>query len=121
MNEAILFQQFHNFSGHTDSVLCLQYDDKILISGSSDSTVRVWDVETGELINTLIQHKASVLHISFNSMMGLLVSSSKDKSIVVWDMISPSEINLRQLILGHRYQFVGFVFVHHFEEDLFSI
>ena len=27
-------------NGHTGSVLCLQYDDKVIISGSSDSTVR---------------------------------------------------------------------------------
>jgi F-box and WD-40 domain protein 1/11 len=27
-------------TGHTGSVLCLQYDDNIIISGSSDSTVR---------------------------------------------------------------------------------
>ena len=26
-------------NGHTGSVLCLQYDDKVIISGSSDSTV----------------------------------------------------------------------------------
>ena len=27
-------------TGHTGSVLCLQYDNNIIISGSSDSTVR---------------------------------------------------------------------------------
>ena len=27
-------------TGHTGSVLCLQYDDKVIITGSSDSTVR---------------------------------------------------------------------------------
>lgn len=27
-------------TGHTGSVLCLQYDENIIISGSSDSTVR---------------------------------------------------------------------------------
>jgi len=26
--------------GHTGSVLCLQYDEKVIISGSSDATVR---------------------------------------------------------------------------------
>ena len=26
--------------GHTGSVLCLQYDDRVIITGSSDSTIR---------------------------------------------------------------------------------
>ena len=30
----------NTLTGHTGSVLCLQYDDNIIISGSSDSTVR---------------------------------------------------------------------------------
>ena len=53
-------------TGHTGSVLCLQYDEKVVISGSSDSTVRVWDVESGEMVITLIHHCEAVLHPSFN-------------------------------------------------------
>ena len=37
-------------TGHTGSVLCLQYDDRVIISGSSDSTVRVWDLNNGEMV-----------------------------------------------------------------------
>ena len=50
-------------TGHTGSVLCLQYDDKVIISGSKDSTVRVWDVETGDLVNTLTHHREAVHHL----------------------------------------------------------
>lgn len=89
-------------TGHTGSVLCLQYDDKVIISGSSDSTVRVWDVETGEMVNTLIHHCEAVLHLSFNFKNGMMVTCSKDRSIAVWDMISPTEINLRRVLVGHR-------------------
>ncbi|XP_055929688.1 F-box/WD repeat-containing protein 1A-like isoform X1 [Argiope bruennichi] len=87
-------------TGHTGSVLCLQYDDKVIISGSSDSTVRVWDVSTGLILNTLIHHCEAVLHLRFNN--GLMVTCSKDRSIAVWDMVSPSEINLRRVLVGHR-------------------
>ena len=90
-------------TGHTGSVLCLQYDDKVIISGSSDSTVRVWDVETGEMVNTLIHHCEAVLHLSFNFKNGMMVTCSKDRSIAVWDMISPTEINLRRVLVGHRW------------------
>jgi len=89
-------------SGHTGSVLCLQYDDKVIISGSSDSTVRVWDVESGEMVNTLIHHCEAVLHLSFRFYNGMMVTCSKDRSIAVWDMVSPTEINLRRVLVGHR-------------------
>lgn len=91
-------------TGHTGSVLCLQYDDKVIISGSSDSTVRVWDVESGEMVNTLIHHCEAVLHLSFKFRFcnGMMVTCSKDRSIAVWDMVSPTEINLRRVLVGHR-------------------
>ncbi|KAL3864267.1 hypothetical protein ACJMK2_005966 [Sinanodonta woodiana] len=87
-------------TGHTGSVLCLQYDQNIIISGSSDSTVRVWDVRSGEMLNTLIHHCEAVLHLRFCD--GIMVTCSKDRSIAVWDMQSPTEINLRRVLVGHR-------------------
>lgn len=27
---------------------------------------------------------------------------SKDRSIAVWDMVSPTDINLRRVLVGHR-------------------
>jgi len=62
-------------TGHTGSVLCLQYDDKVIISGSSDSTVRVWDVVSGEVVNTLTHHSEAVLHLKFCN--GVLVTCSR--------------------------------------------
>ena len=32
----------------------------------------------------------------------MMVTCSKDRSIAVWDMISPNEINLRRVLVGHR-------------------
>ena len=55
--------------------MCLQYDDKVIISGSSDSTVRVWSVHGGEMVNTLIHHCEAVLHLRFNN--GMMVTCSK--------------------------------------------
>ena len=60
-------------------MLCLQnYDEKVIISGSSDSTVRVWDVKSGEMVNTLIHHCEAVLHLRFNN--GMMVTCSKDRT-----------------------------------------
>ena len=56
-------------------MLCLQYDDNVIISGSSDSTVRVWSVKTGEMVNTLIHHCEAVLHLRFSN--DMMVTCSK--------------------------------------------
>uniref|UniRef100_T1K2I1 D domain-containing protein n=3 Tax=Tetranychus urticae TaxID=32264 RepID=T1K2I1_TETUR len=87
-------------TGHTGSVLCLQFDDKVIVSGSSDATVRVWNVEGGQPVNTLIHHCEAVLHLRFNN--GLMVTCSKDRSIAVWEMVSPSDITLKRVLVGHR-------------------
>lgn len=72
---------FQVLTGHTGSVLCLQYDDKVIISGSSDSTVRVWNVNTGDMVNTLIHHCEAVLHLRFNN--GMMVTCSKVRKYFV--------------------------------------
>ncbi|RXN25645.1 F-box WD repeat-containing 11-like isoform X2 [Labeo rohita] len=87
-------------TGHTGSVLCLQYDERVIVTGSSDSTVRVWDVVSGEVLNTLIHHNEAVLHLRFCN--GLMVTCSKDRSIAVWDMASATDISLRRVLVGHR-------------------
>ncbi|NXP23776.1 FBW1B protein, partial [Scytalopus superciliaris] len=64
------------------------------------SSHRVWDVNTGEVLNTLIHHNEAVLHLRFSN--GLMVTCSKDRSIAVWDMASPTDITLRRVLVGHR-------------------
>lgn len=81
-------------------MLCLQYDERVIISGSSDGTVRVWDATNGEMVNTIIHHYEAVLHLRFTN--GLMVTCSKDRSIAVWDMTSQTEISLRRVLVGHR-------------------
>lgn len=61
---------------------------------------RVWEVKTGEVLNTLIHHNEAVLHLRFAN--GLMVTCSKDRSIAVWDMASPTDISLRRVLVGHR-------------------
>eukprot|EP00121_Abeoforma_whisleri_P007127 Awhi_evm1s6495 len=39
--------------GHQDSVTCIQFDKDIIVSGSHDSNIIVWDLKTREKIATL--------------------------------------------------------------------
>lgn len=63
-------------------------------------SLRVWDVVSGEVLNTLIHHNEAVLHLRFWN--GLMVTCSKDRSIAVWDMASATDISLRRVLVGHR-------------------
>ncbi|UNI13871.1 hypothetical protein JDV02_000566 [Purpureocillium takamizusanense] len=82
---------------HMASILCLQYDDEILVTGSSDSTCIVYDINNGyRPIRRLRHHTAAVLDLAFDKKH--IVTCSKDISICVWDRATGAL--LRQL-RGH--------------------
>ncbi len=69
---------------HKASILCLQYDDRILVTGSSDSTCIVYNVRSGyRPIRRLHHHNAAVLDLVFDEKH--IVTLLKDISICVWD------------------------------------
>ncbi|KAI8178685.1 Beta-TrCP [Colletotrichum sp. SAR 10_75] len=69
---------------HKASILCLQYDERILVTGSSDSTCIVYNVRSGyRPIRRLRHHTAAVLDLAFDDKH--IITCSKDISICVWD------------------------------------
>ncbi|KAJ3402300.1 hypothetical protein HDV05_008600, partial [Chytridiales sp. JEL 0842] len=78
--------EIRELKGHTDGVMCLQFDDcnGTLVTGSYDSTVRVWDVETGECLKVLTGHTRCVRGLQFDD--NKLVSGSIDRTIRIWSM-----------------------------------
>lgn len=82
---------------HEASVLCLQFDSEILVTGSSDSTCIVWDINTFEPIRELVHHTAGVLDVCFDSR--YIVSCSKDNKICVW---SRATGELLRVLAGHQ-------------------
>ncbi|KAJ5464936.1 E3 ubiquitin ligase complex SCF subunit sconB [Penicillium daleae] len=71
------------FRGHTDSVMCLQFEDNILMTGSYDATVKIWDMETGEELRELRGHTAGVRCLQFDDTK--LITGSLDRTIRVWN------------------------------------
>ncbi|KAF2139670.1 uncharacterized protein K452DRAFT_300206 [Aplosporella prunicola CBS 121167] len=67
---------------HSASILCLQFDDEIMVTGSSDSTCIVWNVKTWEPLWHLHAHQAGVLDVCFDNR--YIISCSKDNSICIW-------------------------------------
>ncbi|KAI3336617.1 WD40 repeat-like protein [Xylariaceae sp. AK1471] len=69
---------------HKASILCLQYDDDILVTGSSDSTCIIYSVKSGyRPVRRLQHHTAAVLDLAFDDKH--IVTCSKDITICVWD------------------------------------
>ncbi len=82
---------------HKASILCLQYDDRILVTGSSDASCIVYNVRSGyRPVRRLAHHAAAVLDLCFDDRH--IVTCSKDVSICVWDRATGAL--LRQL-RGH--------------------
>lgn len=79
--DAAIYHTPHYF--HTASILCLQYDEEICVTGSSDCSLIVWDIHTWQPIRKLTRHVAGVLDIAFDH--DKIISCSKDSTMCIWD------------------------------------
>ncbi|GKC91250.1 COMPASS-like H3K4 histone methylase component WDR5A [Tanacetum coccineum] len=57
----------------------------MIVSGSFDETVRVWDVKTDKCLKVLSSHSDHVTAVNFNKDESLIVSSSYDGLCRIWD------------------------------------
>ena len=69
--------------GHTNGVMCLQFDEHILATGSYDATIKIWDIDTGKLLRTLHGHTSGIRALQFDSTK--LISGSLDQSLKIWN------------------------------------
>ena len=86
---------------HTAAVdaIALSQDGTILVSGSGDDTIKVWDLSdlsTEKPLKTLKGHSAPVYSVAISENNQIIVSGSEDKTIKVWDL--SSEKPLKTLI-----------------------
>ena len=64
-------------------------DGKFLSAGSLDREIRVWNTETGSLVELLKGHKDSVYSVAFSPSGMELLSGSLDKTIKLWGLSAP--------------------------------
>ncbi|KTW28351.1 uncharacterized protein T551_02770 [Pneumocystis jirovecii RU7] len=79
----------HTLTGHRQSITSVAFHPvfTILASAAEDSTIKIWDWETGDFERTLKGHTKAVLDIDFNAFSdsNYLVSCSSDLTIKLWD------------------------------------
>jgi F-box/WD-40 domain protein 7 len=67
----------------------MEVKDNILVSGNADSTVKVWDILTGECLKTLEgsnKHVSAVTCLQFYGK--FVITSSDDGTVKLWDIRS---------------------------------
>ncbi|MGE0007683.1 MAG: caspase family protein [Parvibaculaceae bacterium] len=76
--------------GHRSTVRAVAYspDDDRVLTGGSDGTMKLWDVETGRLIRTFPAHLDDVTSLAFFADGSRVLSGSGDKTVKVWDVKS---------------------------------
>jgi len=86
--------------GHSTKIQSVVFspDEKHILSGSLDKTIKLWDVANGREIKTFLGHTDSINSASFSPDGKQVLSGSHDKTIKLWDVASGREI---RTFLGH--------------------
>lgn len=93
------------FKGHTNGVMCLQFDDNILATGSYDNTIKIWDIDSGECLRTLQGHTLGVRALQFDDTK--LISGGFDRTIRVWNWRTGEQV---AEYIGHTDAIIGLNF-----------
>ncbi|KAF8571420.1 hypothetical protein P879_01450 [Paragonimus westermani] len=94
----------HDLKGHTKEIYTIKWSPTgpgtvypnaqlCLASASFDSTVRLWDVETGKCQRVLSKHSEPVYSVAFSPDGRLLATGSFDQWVHIWNVATGSLIN----------------------------
>jgi len=81
--------RLQTFEGHTYRVNSVAFspDGTLLVSGSRDQKVRLWNASDGELLHTLEGHEDEVNSVTFSPDGSMIASSSDDGTVILWGLI----------------------------------
>lgn len=78
----------------------LQFDGIHVVSGSLDTSIRVWDAETGSCKHTLMGHQSLTSGMELRQ--NILVSGNADSTVKVWDILTGQCL---QTLSGEEFDF----------------
>ncbi|KAG0660805.1 U3 small nucleolar RNA-associated protein 13 [Maudiozyma exigua] len=68
------------------NALSVSPNDSVFATASYDKTCKIWDVDTGNLVATLANHKRGLWDVSFCQYDKILATCSGDKTIKIWSL-----------------------------------
>jgi platelet-activating factor acetylhydrolase IB subunit alpha len=97
-------------NGHRGPITCVTFHPiySIIVSGSEDATIKIWDSESGQYERTLKGHTSSITGVAFHPLGNLLASSSGDLSAKLWDM---ETYTCTKTLKGHDHTISGIQFL----------
>jgi platelet-activating factor acetylhydrolase IB subunit alpha len=81
----------------------------LIVTSSEDTSIKVWDYESGSFERTLKGHTDAVQDVAFNEQGTLLASCSSDLSIKVWEF--EGEYTCIKTMHGHDHNVSAVIFV----------
>ncbi|MEH2395791.1 MAG: hypothetical protein V7K21_30510, partial [Nostoc sp.] len=109
INHHVIGNLLQTLTGHSNCIRSVAFspDGQTLASGSSDNTIKLWDVRRGNLLQTLTGHSGWVRSLAFSPDGQTLASGSDDDTIKLWDV---RRGNLLQTLRGHSYSVYSVAF-----------
>ena len=96
-------------SGHSDHISAIAFspDQKLLITGSWDSTAAIWELTSGRQIHRLVSHTRTVRVATFSPDVTLVATGGDDKTVRVWETRSGRELHR---LTGHTGKVISAAF-----------
>ncbi len=90
-----MFNNFGNLTGHGWRVREVAFSPvaPILASGSSDGTIRLWNLTDGKVLHVLSRHHYGVITLDFSPSGEVLASGGIDNKINLWNVSSGKHLN----------------------------
>ncbi|MEB3174094.1 MAG: serine/threonine-protein kinase [Cyanobacteriota bacterium] len=80
--------------GHSDHITSLAFsaDNRLLVTGSKDQSLRLWEVDSGQEVMQLTGHKHHVQCVAFSPDGQFIASGSWDGSVRLWHQASGKQL-----------------------------
>ncbi len=77
-----------NFVAHTEAITAMAVfsDSSWVLTGSTDNTARLWDMQTGKIIRHFVGHTEGVTSVAFSTDGKRILTGSSDKTAKLWDI-----------------------------------
>lgn len=94
-----------NFKHKSDVICVLSLKNGMIVSGSSDTSIRIWDPKSGKCVRVLEGHTHTVLCI-IELESGYLASGSVDQTAIIWN---PNNGQIVNILEGFQNPIIGLV------------